>query len=165
MTIASTNVGIGDSKTDNVPRNLWGSIFNPTATGTNYSLQDETLTNKGAATNCSIGNFRGDTVAVPTATDLSFTGSAVATKYSNIITNSAWRVREIAPGDAALAISSVTGKVTLSGSGATAVVGGDGSVGITYDGAGAPADADFIIYYSNGLDGSSAAVSFNATHP
>lgn len=164
MAIASTSVGIGDSQSNNVPRNLWGSIYNPTATGTDYSLKALSLTNKSAATNCSIGDFRGDTVAVPTATNLIFTGSAIAVKYSNIITNSAWRAREIAGGSASLSIITVTGKVTLSGSGATAVVGGDGSVGILYDGGGGAADADFIIYYSNGTDGSSAGVTFNANH-
>jgi len=165
MSIATTNVGIGDSQSNNVPRNLWGSIFKPTATGTDYSLKSLSLTNKSAATNCSINDFKGDSVATPTATDLAFTGSGAVTKYSDIVTNSAWRVAKIAGGSGSLSLTTPTGKVTLSSAGINSVIGGDGSVGVTYSGGGAGANADFILYYSNGTDGSSAAVTFNAQHP
>ena len=139
---------------------LWGSIYNP---GKNIDLSTLNLTNNRSGKDIDASSFASDVLIVPNPGDLGFTGSGITTKYSNVVTNSAWKVKAAAPTDPALSVASISGKKILV-AGITGIIAGDGSVGITYDGAGASADAEFVVYYSGGAD-NSTFTTFNTTHP
>ena len=149
--------------TNTVRSVLWGSIYKP---GVNIEYRDIDLTLNGSGIDADASSFGKKTVTAPAPAGIAFpSGSAVLTRYQNIITNSAWRVREMAGGThpETLAISSISGKVVLV-AGTTGVIGGDGSIGITYDGAGLDATVEYAVYYSNGADGSTNTT-FTVDHP